>query len=130
MKKNMFMLVFMAALIVTAAACSKDQSANTNGATTATTQGSISILAPRDGAVLNSGAANKLEYNVHLSPTGNHLHVYIDDQKPIVDRDVSHCPCSLDLPALASGKHVIAVKEATSAHVLTGVQSTVSFTVK
>jgi len=87
-------------------------------------------LAPKDGAILNSGAVNRLKYNVHLSPTGDHLHIYIDDQKPIISREVSGCPCGIDLPSLAPGKHVIVVKEATSAHVLTGLQATVTFTVK
>lgn len=91
--------------------------------------GSIAIVSPQDGAVLK-GKGNKLEYNVHLSPNGNHLHIYIDNQDPIIDRNVSNCPCSLNLPALAPGKHVIAVKEATASHSLTGVQSTVTVDVK
>jgi hypothetical protein len=92
--------------------------------------GSVTILSPKDGAVLNSGDDVKLSYDVHLSPNGNHLHVYVDDQSPIIDRDVSGCPCSLTLPDLSAGPHQVAVKEATVNHVLTGVGSTVKFTVK
>ena len=92
--------------------------------------GSITITSPANGAVLQSGAGNKLVFNVHLSPEGNHVHIYVDDQHPIVDRDVSHCPCSIDLPNLSSGKHTIVVKEATSSHALTGVEGTVTTTVK
>jgi hypothetical protein len=92
--------------------------------------GSVSILSPKDGAVLNSGDDIKLSYDVHLSPNGNHLHIYVDDQSPIIDRDVSGCPCSLTLPDLSPGQHQVAVKEATVNHDLTGVQSTVTFTVK
>lgn len=91
--------------------------------------GSITIISPKEDAVLQGGG-NKLEYNLHLSPNGNHLHIYIDDQNPIVDRNVSNCPCSIDLPTLSPGKHVIVVKEATASHALTGVQSTVTTTVK
>ncbi len=91
--------------------------------------GSITIVSPKDGAVLGGGG-NKLEYNVHLSPKGNHLHIYIDNQDPIISKNVSNCPCSIGLPALAAGKHVIAVKEATTGHALTGVQSTVTVNVK
>lgn len=91
--------------------------------------GSITILSPKEGATLPE-SGNKLEYNVTLGPTGNHLHVYVDDQDPIIDRNVSGCPCSIDLPELSSGKHVIFVKEATASHVLTGLQSKVTFTVK
>ncbi len=93
-------------------------------------QGAITILSPRDGATLSSGMGNKLEYNVKLGPTGNHLHVYVDNQDPIVDRNVSGCPCSIDLPDLSPGKHSIVVKEATAGHVLTGLQSGVTVTVK
>jgi len=91
--------------------------------------GSITITSPANGAMLQS-AGNKLEFNVHLGPNGNHVHVYIDDQDPIVFRDVSHCPCSIALPKLSSGKHTIVVKEATSSHAMTGVQSSVTATVK
>lgn len=92
--------------------------------------GSITITSPANGAVLLSGAGNKLVFNVHLSPDGNHVHIYVDDQHPIVDRDISHCPCSVDLPNLSSGKHTIVVKEATSSHALTGVEGTVTTTVQ
>ncbi|MGO9483582.1 MAG: hypothetical protein ACLPX9_03210 [Rhodomicrobium sp.] len=91
--------------------------------------GSITIISPKEGAVLQGGG-NKLEYNLHLSPDGNHLHIYIDDQDPIIGRNVSNCPCSISLPPLAKGKHVIVVKEATPSHALTGVQSTVTVNVE
>lgn len=54
--------------------------------------GAIAILAPTSDAVLQSGAENKLEFNVKLSPRGNHLHIYIDNQDPIIERNVAHCP--------------------------------------
>lgn len=92
--------------------------------------GAITILSPANGAVLQSGAENKLEFNVQLSPRGNHVHIYVDDRDPIVDRNVAHCPCSVVLPKLAPGKHTIVVKEATVSHAMTGVESTVTTTVK
>lgn len=92
--------------------------------------GSITITSPANGAMLPSDSGNKLEFNVHLSPNGNHVHIYVDDQDPIVFRDVSHCPCSIKLPSLSSGKHTIVVKEATSGHAMTGVQASVTATVK
>jgi hypothetical protein len=96
----------------------------------AAAMGSITITSPVNGAVLQGAKGNKLEFNVQLSSRGNHVHIYIDDQQPIVYRDVSHCPCSVDLPQLTSGKHTIAVKEATSSHALTGLESSVTATVK
>jgi len=92
--------------------------------------GSVTITSPANGAMLQSGAGNKLAFNVHLGPNGNHVHIYVDDQSPIVFRDVSHCPCSIDLPQLSSGKHTFAVKEATSGHAMTGVENVVTATVK
>lgn len=92
--------------------------------------GSITILSPANDAVLQSGMENKLKFSVHLSPRGDHLHIYIDDQSPIINRDLSRCPCSIVLPRLSPGKHAIVVKEATSGHVLTGVQGSVTATVK
>ena len=92
--------------------------------------GSITILSPTNDAVLQSDMENKLKFSVHLSPRGDHLHIYIDDQNPIINRDLSRCPCSIVLPRLSPGKHTIVVKEATSGHVLTGVQGSVTATVK
>ncbi len=96
----------------------------------AASEGMLTIMSPDDGAVLNNGSGNELKYNITLSPSGNHLHVYIDNQRPIIVRKVSGCPCTLDLPDLAAGKHTIAVKEATSGHSLTGLQAEVSVTVQ
>jgi hypothetical protein len=96
----------------------------------ASADGMLTITSPADGAVLNSGSGNKLEYNITLSPSGNHIHVYIDDQRPIIVRNVSGCPCTMDLPDLSSGKHTIVMKEATSGHSLTGLEASVSVTVK
>lgn len=92
--------------------------------------GSITILSPANGAMLQSGTGNKLEFNVHLGPNGNHVHIYVDDQSPIIDRDVGYCPCSIDLPDLSPGKHTIAVREATVSHAMTGVEGSTTVTVK
>ena len=92
--------------------------------------GSITITSPANGAMLASGSGNKLDFNVHLGPNGNHVHIYIDDQNPIVYRDVGHCPCSIDMPDLSPGKHTIVIKEATVSHAMTGVQASVTATVK
>jgi hypothetical protein len=133
---NLFMLVMFSALSLAISACSNSndgygKKASAPAATSSSAAaGSVTILAPKDGAVLDSGSGVKLTYNVTLSPEGNHLHIYVDNGSPIIDRDVSGCPCSLTLPDLAAGAHQVAVKEATVNHHLTGVQSVVSFTVK
>ena len=130
---NLFVLVMFSGLLLAVSGCSNGGYGNKASAPAASSSaetGSVTILAPKDGAVLASGTGVKLTYNVHLSPNGNHLHIYVDGNSPIIDRDVSGCPCSLTLPTLAPGPHQVAVKEATVIHHLTGVQSTVKFTVK
>jgi len=92
--------------------------------------GSITISSPADKSTLNSGSGNKLVFNIALSPNGNHVHIYVDDMSPIVDRDISKCPCTVALPNLSSGEHTIAIKEATASHSLTGVEATSNITVK
>ena len=92
--------------------------------------GSVTIMSPKDGGELASGSGNKLEYNVELSPNGNHLHVYVDGGNPMIVRSVSGCPCSINLPDLSSGKHEIVIKEATASHAMTGVETSTAFTVK
>ena len=94
------------------------------------TSGSITITSPMSDTVLQSATENKLEFKIQLSPSGNHVHVYIDEQDPIVFRNVSHCPCSIALPKLASGKHTLVIKEATSSHAMTGLEGKVIITVK
>ncbi len=96
----------------------------------ASMMGSIAIISPAKDAVLKSDAENKLEYNIKLSPKGNHVHIYVDNQDPIIERDVGNCPCSIVLPKLSPGKHTITVKEATASHTLTGVQGSVTVTAK
>lgn len=124
---NLSALILLTAIAFTATACGKSDNKSEAPATEA---GSVTILSPKDGAVLESGTGDKLTYNVHLGPTGNHLHVYIDNLPPIIDRNVTDCPCSLNLPPMTSGKHTLAMKEATSSHALTGVESSITFTVK
>ena len=93
-------------------------------------EGALTILTPTEGADLSSGSGDKLRYNVKLSPTGNHLHVYVDHRPPIIDRNVKNCPCSITLPHMSPGKHTIAVKEATVKHHLTGLHAAVTFKVE
>ncbi len=91
--------------------------------------GSITILSPRDGEVWGTGT-HTLQYQVDPSANGNHLHVYVDDDDPIISHQLTHCPCSVELPALKPGHHRITIKEAESGHSLTGVQAQVGFSVK
>ena len=93
-------------------------------------KGYIKIIAPTGSKALKNGRGDKLKYDVHLSPDGNHLHVYVDNNNPIIDHKVKGCPCTITLPPLSPGKHTVAVKEATKHHHLTGLMSSVTFEVK
>lgn len=128
---NLFIIVLLIAMPLTMTACNKSEKGKEMAAPAANTAaGSVTILSPQNKQVLANGTGVKLTYNVHLGPTGNHLHIYVDGQSPIISRDVTACPCSVTLPPLAAGPHEVAVKEATVNHALTGVGSTVKFTVK
>lgn len=93
-------------------------------------RGVITVLSPKDHAVLGSGRGIEMHYIVRLSPRGDHLHIAVDGHAPIIDRDVSDCPCSVTLPPLAPGSHRVVIDEAMANHRLTGIESTVRFTVK
>lgn len=123
MKQSKVLLLAFSLIMFTAGLAAPAFSAEMNG-------GSLTILSPKNGEVFNSGAGVRLTYDVHLSPMGNHVHIYVDGQPPIISRAVTGCPCSVTLPALSAGMHEVDVKEATVSHVLTGLQTSVKFTVK
>jgi hypothetical protein len=101
-----------------------------SGSAVAADMGSLTISSPQNGSIVVANTMLKLTYNVKLGPEGNHLHIYVDDQKPIVVRNVAGCPCTVDLPALSVGKHVILIDEARADHSLTGVKSSIVITAK
>lgn len=121
-------IVFLVALAASSVAFpmgsyfDKGSSGSTGGA-----GGSIQITAPKDGATIDGRARNDMVFDVHPSPSGNHLHFYIDNGKPDIVREWKG---SYTLPALALGKHEICIKEATAGHVLTGLQKCITVTAK
>jgi hypothetical protein len=129
-KSSLFVIALLMVVPLSMTACNKSEKSKEVAAPAAATAGSVTILSPKDNEVLESGTGIKLTYDVHLSPTGNHLHIYVDDQSPVISHDVTACPCSISLPPLSAGPHEVAVKEATVSHALTGVESSVKFTVK
>lgn len=99
-------------------------------ASDAIVEGDFSMLSPVNGVDLPTGNGDMLRYDAKLTPMGDHLQVYIDDQKPLIDKDVKGCPCAIALPTLSPGVHTIVVKEATKDDQLTGLQAKVSFKVE
>lgn len=88
--------------------------------------GSIQVITPKNGGVIQAGVPTKLSYNVKPSSQGRHLQIEIDGQKPDADFKVEGCPCDISLPALPAGKHVIQLKEVKSDHSLTGVSASIT----
>lgn len=89
--------------------------------------GAIAIESPKDGAEINSNTGIKVEFKVQHSAEGNHLHFYEDKGDPTIVRKWSG---SITLPGVSPGKHEICIKEATAAHVLTGLERCISVEAK
>lgn len=90
----------------------------------------IAILSPAKNAILESKVLHKLEFNLKPASRSNQVKVYVDNEEIAVDRKINRCPCKIDLPKLEPGKHTITLKEATASQALTGVQGSVTVTVK
>lgn len=88
---------------------------------------SIMISSPKDGATISSQKQDKVVFNVHPSPDGNHLHFYIDKGRPTI---VRMWKGSFTLPMLSPGKHEICIREAMVNHILTGLHKCISVTAR
>ena len=85
-------------------------------------EASVTIRAPADGAVIQSGAPVELDYAVIPGPRGDHVHVYMDGEEVAILRqlDGRH-----RLDPLAPGRHEVTIKVVNRAHVPIGVQGAV-----
>lgn len=90
-------------------------------------EGSAQITSPKDLAVIEGEAKNVLVYDFHPSPKGNHLAIYVDDDKPV---DVHEWRGDYRLPLLGRGEHHLCVREANASRVLTGLQKCITVTAK
>jgi hypothetical protein len=114
--KNRIPYFFLPALLL---ACS--------AASAAEPQGSITILAPADGAVVSTSQPVTIKWKAVWGPDGNHLHVYLDDRRMDVVREPEG---SDDIRILLPGKHQICLAIETRWHFPTGVQKCVEVTAK
>lgn len=89
--------------------------------------GNVTIVSPKDGAMISANSDIKVEFNVKHSADGNHLHFYVDNGDPTIVREWSG---TITLPGLSAGKHEICIKEATAAHALTGLEKCVTVEAK
>lgn len=84
----------------------------------AAAESKIDISSPVDGAMLDTKAQNKLDYNVTLGGDGDHIHVYVDGKQVALLRQMKG---SHTLESLAQGNHEICIKIVNKNHTPTGV---------
>ncbi len=90
-------------------------------------QGSITLLAPAEGAVVSTSQPVTIKWEAVWGPEGNHLHVYLDARRMDVVREAKG---SDDIRILLPGKHQICLAIETRGHEPTGVQKCVEVTAK
>ena len=88
---------------------------------------SVTIFSPADGAKLSRTAQTKINYEVIPGLKGDHVHLYVDDNKEDASRQLKG---SLSLEPMAPGKHKICILIASKGHTPTGVQQCIKISVE
>lgn len=88
--------------------------------------GAVKIVAPADGAKLDSMASNKIAYEVVPGPKGDHTHLYVDGKEVAVLRQLTG---SYPLETLLPGKHELCIKVVNKAHTPIGVEKCIKVNV-
>lgn len=88
---------------------------------------SVTILSPKEGAVLPSSEDVIIEYEMTPGPKGDHVHFYVDGGNAGLLRQKKG---SFNMTKLKLGKHVLTVKLVNAGHVPIGVETSVNVTVK
>lgn len=84
--------------------------------------GKITIISPAKGALISADSKVPVSYEAMLGPKGDHLHLYLDDKRIDVLRQLKG---SATLDAMAPGKHKICLTENTKWHMSTGLETCV-----
>jgi len=87
--------------------------------------GKITIISPANGAMVSATAKVPVNYEAMLGSKGDHLHLYLDDKRIDVLRQLKG---SAELDAMAPGKHKICLTENTKWHMATGLETCVEVT--
>lgn len=90
-------------------------------------KGSVTIISPKEGAVLASAEDVIIEYEMTPGPKGDHVHFYMDGGNAGLLRKNKG---SFNMTKLKPGKHVLAVKLVNAGHVPIGIEASVNVTVK
>lgn len=125
--------VFIAGLLILSlSACSKkpaemptESPAAGNPATM--TMSKVDIASPADGARLDAKAPNKLDYNITLDGDGNHAHVYVDNNRVAMLREMKG---SYPLEYLEQGKREICIRVVNRNHTPMGAERCITVMVE
>jgi hypothetical protein len=90
-------------------------------------QGKVTITSPKPGATLDAMDENQLAYEVDPGPSGDHVHVYVDNQEVGILRKLKG---SYTLENLSPGMRKLCVRVVNKAHVPVGIEQCVQVTVK
>lgn len=89
--------------------------------------GKITISAPANNSTVSQNDDVEITYEAVLGPTGNHLHLYLDDKRI----DVLHqLKGKADVGMIPPGSHKICLTENTVSHAPTGVETCINVTSK
>ena len=88
---------------------------------------SVTILAPKDGAVISSKEDIIIEYEMTPGPLGDHVHFYVDGGNAGLMRKNKG---SFNMTKLGPGERELTVKLVNKIHVPIGVEASVKITVK
>ena len=87
----------------------------------------VSISSPVAGSTFSPSSKIDISYTATPGPKGDHVHLYMDDQKPVVLKQLAG---SYTLGALTPGKHGVCIRIVDSSHAEIGVQDCVMFRVE
>lgn len=89
--------------------------------------GSVKLVSPIDGAMLDAPGPIQVVYEVVSGPKVDHVHLYVDGKETAVLREARG---THNLKPLSSGEHEVCIKAVTRAHVPTGLEQCNKITVQ
>jgi hypothetical protein len=117
----------MAPLLALALVACGDKPAETSTENPAAAVSKIDIISPAEGAMLNAKVENKLDYNITLGGDGDHAHLYVDNRRIDMLRQMKG---SYSFDYLEQGKREICISVVNNGHSSIGVQRCVTVMVE
>ena len=102
-------------------------------------EGSVKILSPAEGAILNAKVDNVVSYEIVPGPKGDHAHLYLDGKEVAILRKLKGSYTfayqagdqeSYNQDTLTPGEHTICVKVVNKNHTPIGIEKCVKVMVK